>query len=176
MEVFRVGDLESDLAVAERTFQMVSTRPRGADAVPDEISFSAQLQFLLTIGYLTKEQATVLFDWFHSQGMIKLPSLPGPAGGPSPNMYEILSTKIHFGTPAEVRKKLEAAGRGNSPAIEGILAGGVLDFFSSLLSGVADTIGTILDGITETLHAGAELLHAGAELVHQIHDVILLEP
>jgi hypothetical protein len=175
LEVLRVGDIENDLAVAERTFRMVSARPRGDGAVPDEISFSAQLQFLLTIGYLTKEQATVLFDWFHSQGMTKLPALPGPEGGPSPNMYEILSTKIHFGTPAEVRKRIESAGSGDSLAAGAILAGGIGDFFSSLLSGVADAIGTVLDGVTATLQAGAELLQAGAELVHQIHDIIVQE-
>ena len=67
-----------------------------------ELQFAAQMNFLLTIGYLTEEQAAALFNWFHNGGRVKLPSLTGPEGISSTTMYEVLSTAIHFRRPPGV--------------------------------------------------------------------------
>jgi hypothetical protein len=102
-------------------------------------------------------------------------------------MYEILATKIHFGTPSPVRRVIEfranvasdrSSGRRATEPVEGEeeLAADVLGFFTGLLGGVADAITTVLDGVTTTLQAGTELVHAASQLVHELHDLVTLEP
>jgi hypothetical protein len=139
-----------DLDAAARAFQ--ATKRRTTDGAPNLITFASQLQFLLTIGYLTKEQATALVSWFQSSGTMALPALPGPDGIAGPTMYEILSTRIHFGTPPR-------------PGADGALEFDIGDFFSGLVSGLSDLASTVLDGVTD-------VLQAGTELIHEIHEVL----
>jgi hypothetical protein len=150
-------DHERDFEAAARAFR--TSRLRSADGAPDLVTFASQLQFFLTIGYLTKEQAEALVRWFQSVGMMKLPPLPGPDGISGPTMSEILSTAIHFGTPQEVFD------------VEGIgpVAAGIGDFFSGLVQGIGDLVDTALDGVTSVLEAGTGLIQAGTELVHELH-------
>ena len=156
-----------DLEAAARAFE--ASRNRGtADASLDPFAaFLGQISFLLTIGYLTKEQGQALIDWFNSSGMMKLPPHPDPPGAPQPSMYEMLSTQVHFGTPQAV---LDLQDAGATDGME--LAADIGDFFSGLLGAVGDLVGTVLDGVEETLQAGTALLHAATELVHAIHDTI----
>jgi hypothetical protein len=180
------ADVQRDFDSAEQAFQIVQTRRHG-DGPPDKFEFGAHLQFLLTIGYITKPQALALKQWFDNEGMIKLPDEPGPEGMPSPTMYEILATKIHFGTPEPVRRVIESrasvagdssSGRRPTDRVDGEeeLAADVLGFFTGLLGGVADAITTVLDGVTTTLQAGTDLVHAASELVHELHDLVTLKP
>ena len=141
-----------------------AVRGRVKDSTVNEFDFTSQLSFLVTVGYLTKEQARVLLSWFLSQGMMRLPDLPSPDGVPSPTMYETLSTAIHFGTPPGA---LDAAGDG---------APGVLEFFSGLVGIVTDAIGETLDGITDVLNAGTALLQAASGLVQDLHDLVVQAP
>jgi hypothetical protein len=145
-----------DLEAADRAFHAVTTR-RPAGSPPDLLTFASQLQFLLTIGYLTKPQADALVAWFQSNGMMKLPALTGPDGISGPSMYEILSTSIHFGTPAVT------AAQGTH---------GFLDFFSGLVDDLGDLMGTVFDGVTSVLEAGTGLIQAGTQLVHEIHETL----
>jgi hypothetical protein len=155
-----MSDHMRDLDAAARAFQAIKKRP--ANGTPDLITFASQLQFLLTIGYLTREQAETLLRWFQSAGMIKLPMLPGPEGISGPTMYEVLSTAIHFGTPPEVFKV-----EGTGP-----VAADIFDFFSGLVSGVGDLIVTVTDGVGTVLEAGTGLIQAGTQLVHELHATI----
>lgn len=91
---------DQDLDAAHRAY-MAATTARTTTGPVDEITFLGQLSFLVTVGYLTKEQADALIAWFNGGGMTPPPPLPGPDGIPSPSMYEILTTAIHFGLPAE---------------------------------------------------------------------------
>jgi hypothetical protein len=146
------ADPVADLDAAHRA-HVAATVPRASGTRISTLEFSGQLNFLVTIGYLTKDQGAALFGWFTTNGMTKLPALPDPAGAPSPSMYEILSTSIHFGTPAEA---LEPG------------AHGFLDFFSGLLGSVGDLITTALTAVTTTLQAGTALVQAGSVLVGQL--------
>lgn len=158
-------DLAKDLESAARTFRIVRTR-RATDSPPDLITFASSLNFLLTVGYLTKPQADALIVWFTSSGLTKLPDLPGPTTVAGTTMYEILSTAIHFGTPQSVRE-LIASG-------VDLQGADILDFFSGLASAVGDLFTTVTDGITTVLDAGTALLQAGTQFIHALHDEILL--
>jgi hypothetical protein len=151
-----VADPVADLDAAHRAHAAATTAR--ADGPIDQFTFSGQLNFLVTIGYLTKDQASALFEWFTKSGMMKLPALPDPAGASSPSMYETLSTSIHFGTPPGA----------TDPATHGVLSD-IGDFFSGLLDSVGDLIGTTLDAVTTTLQAGTALVQAGSVLVGQLH-------
>lgn len=161
-----VVDPAKDLESAARTFQMVRTK-RATGSPPDLITFASSLNFLLTVGYLTKPQADALLAWFTSSGLTKLPDLPGPTTAAGATMYEILGTAIHFGTPQDVRE-LIASG----VDLQG--ASFIGDFFSAVASAAMDLIGTVTDGIATVLEAGTALLQAGTELIHTVHDEILL--
>jgi hypothetical protein len=151
------ADPVADFDAAHRA-HVAATTPRTTGTRISGLAFSGQLNFLVTIGYLTVDQGKALFDWFNANGMIKLPVLPDPAGAPSPSMYETLSTSIHFGTPAAAL----------APGTHGILDD-IGDFFSGLVDGVSDLIGTTLDGVTQVLQAGTALVQAGSVLVGQLH-------
>jgi len=155
-------DLERDLEAAARAFE--STRKHGTAAAPPTLlEFASQLQFLLTIGYLTKDQAQALLAWFKSSGTVRPPKLAGPDGVAAPTMYEILTTAIHFGTPREVLD------------LEGIdLAGAdILDFFAGVAQAVGDLVTTVADAVTEVLEAGTGLVQAATGLVHEIHELVV---
>jgi hypothetical protein len=152
-------DPAHDLDAAHRA-HLAATTPRATGTRIGDLEFSGQLNFLVTIGYLTKDQAAALFAWFKANGMMQLPALPDPTGAPSPSMYETLSTAIHFGTPAGVLH-----------AEHGILDG-IGDFFSGLLGGVTDLIDTTLGGVTAVLQAGTALVQAGSQLVGQLHELV----
>jgi hypothetical protein len=91
-------DLGQDLDAAHRA-HVAATTPRTASGPVDELTFVGQLSFLVTVGYLTKDQAAALIAWFNSGGMTPPPPIGGPDGIIGPSMYEILSTAIHFGLP-----------------------------------------------------------------------------
>ncbi len=164
-------DHQRDLEAAVRANAAV--QDRGGHLGTDEpgiprgfLQFSGQVNFFATIGYLSKEQADNLLQWYLASGMFKLPPLPGPDTGPTPRMYEILSTAIHFGTPKEVHDL--------SP--EELAGADIGDFFSGLASAVGGLIGNVLDSVTDVLDAGTNMLHAATELVHEIHDLVVLAP
>jgi hypothetical protein len=162
------ADPVKDLEVASRTFHMVRTK-RTAGSPPSLIEFASSLNFLLTIGYLTKEQADALVAWFTSSGLMKLPDLPGPtttAAGTT--MYEILGTAIHFGTPQDVRELIASGGD--------LQTADIGDFFSALAAGVGDLFTTVTDGVVSVLDAGTALLQAGTEFIHALHDDIVMAP
>lgn len=157
-----MNSLGKNLEAAAGAHEAVTrARPTGPVA-PDVLTFSSQLQFLLTIGYLTKDQADALLRWFLSSGTMKLPALPAPAGVAGPAMYEILSTAVHFATPAGVVDIGDGAGAD------------IGDFFAGLVQGIGDLIGTVTDGVTSILQAGTGLIEAGTQLVHEIHDLVVL--
>jgi hypothetical protein len=54
-----VVDPAKDLESAARTFQVVRTK-QATGSPPDLITFASSLNFLLTVGYLTKPQADAL--------------------------------------------------------------------------------------------------------------------
>lgn len=121
---------------------------------PSEFDFTAQLSFLLTIGYLTREQAGVLLQWFQSAGALKLPDLPGPESAPQPRMYELITTRIHF------PPRVSATGPEN--------------FFDDLAHAVTSLVTDVLDGVTEVLDAATSTLQAAGALVHEVHDLVVL--
>jgi len=145
-----------DLDAANRAHNAATT-PRAGSSPPDEATFLGQLSFLLTVGYVTKDQGAALLNWYQSKGATQLPSLPDPVGIPGPSMYEIVSTSIHFNTPA-----------GATPGTHGFLD----DIFDSIFGGVSDVIGTALDGITTVLQTGTALVQAGSVLVGQLHALV----
>jgi hypothetical protein len=151
------ADPVADLDAAHRA-HTAATTPRTDPTVSPQGIFLGQLSFLLTVGYITQDQSLALLNWFQTKGATPLPSLPDPVGIPGPSMYEIVSTSIHFNTPAGAM----------DPATHGILDD-IGDFFSGLLGGVTDLIGTTLDGITTALQQGTALLQAGSQLVGQLH-------
>lgn len=55
-------DVVRDFQAAARMSQVVR-KGREVDDPLSELQFAAQLNFLLTIGYLTEEQAAALFNW-----------------------------------------------------------------------------------------------------------------
>jgi hypothetical protein len=155
-------DHERELDTAAR---FAAARKAGTtDAPPSEFDFLNKLSFFVTIGYLTKDQATALFEWFHSSGMKKLPPLEGPAGVQPPTMYEILSTAIHFGTPREVLEGQDLSGAD------------IGDFFSGLAHAVGDLVGGVLDDVSGVLDSATALLQAASQLVHEVHDAVVLAP
>ncbi len=165
-----MSDQLRDLEAASRAHAAISRRadagvvPATADStLPDGfLEFSSQVDFFVTVGYLTQEQAKALLNWYLNRGLIVLPALDGPAGGPSPRMYELLTTAIHFGTPEAVRNP--------SPG------GDIGDFFSALASAVGGLIETVGDTITEVLNAGTGLVQAATQFVHELHDLAVLAP
>jgi hypothetical protein len=162
----QVRDIEAaaraHAAVRDRHSGQVAPEPAG---IPRGfLEFSAQVSFFTTIGYLTQDQANQLLQWYLNSGLFKLPVLPGPDNGPTPNMYEIMTTAIHFGTPAEIRDL--------SP--EELATADIGDFFSGLASAVGDLVSTIADGVTQVLEAGTGLIEAATALVHELHEVIVL--
>lgn len=157
-----MSDQERDFAAAQRAF--AATRPRSSP--PDKlalIAFTSQLQFFLTIGYLTNDQATALVTWFKSNGISRLPKLEGPPGIGGPSMYEILSTRITVGTPTQVFDLTP----------EEFAAADIGDFFSGLVDAVSDLVSTVADGVTQILSAGTSLIQAGTQLVHEVHETLL---
>jgi hypothetical protein len=145
-----------DLDAADRAHSAAAT-PRADGTRIDGLTFSGQLNFLVTIGYLTKDQGKALFDWFNASGMMKLPVLPDPAGAPSPSMYETLSTSIHFNTPA-----------GALDGTHGVLSD-IGDFFTGAFEAAGDLIDTVLTGTATVLNAGTALVQATSVLVGQLH-------
>jgi hypothetical protein len=158
-------DLEAALrartAIMNRRKPLPAADP--ADPLPRGfLPFASQCNFFVTINYLTDEQAKALINWYLQKGMVKLQPLEGPEGGPTPRMYELLSTTIHFGTPRQ--------------AFEPSLEFGLLDFFSGLADAVGDLVSTVADGVTEVLNAGTGLLHAATEFVHELHELAVAAP
>jgi hypothetical protein len=166
----RTPDQLRDLEAAARAHAAVRDRhsgqvaPEPAGIPRGFLEFSAQLSFFTTIGYLTQDQANQLLQWYLNSGMVKLPVLAGPDTGPTPKMYEIITTAIHFGTPAEIRDL--------SP--EELAGADIGDFFSGLASAIGDLVSTVSDGVTQVLDAGTGLIQAATELVHELHEVIVL--
>jgi hypothetical protein len=119
-----------DLDAAQRA-HVAATTPRTATGPVDKITFIGQLSFLVTIGYLTKDQADALIAWFTSSGVTPPPPLPGPDGTASPSMYEILSTAIHFGAPAG---DVDSATHGLLGTIGGMLDTAILAATDALAS------------------------------------------
>jgi hypothetical protein len=158
-----MSDHQRDLEAAARAFAVTRKR-RTTDAPPTFLEFSSQLNFFVTIGYLTTQQAEALFSWFLSSGMTRLPALPEPEGASPPTMYEILSTAIHFGTPQAVLEGGDLAGAD------------IGDFFSGLAHAIVDLVTTVTDGVTDVLEAGTALVQAGTQLVHELHDLVVLAP
>ncbi len=142
-----------DMAGAAST---VSRGGKQKGVPPTQFEFTLQLSFLLTIGYLTKDQAGVLSQWFDSSGALKLPDLPGPDTGPQPRMYELITTRIHF------------APRPSATGPENI--------FEDIASAVSDFVGDVLDSVTGVLDAATTTLQAAASLVHEVHDLVVLAP
>jgi hypothetical protein len=162
----QVRDLEAaaraHAAIRDRHSGQVAPEPAG---IPKGfLEFSAQISFFTTIGYVTQDQAGKLLQWYLASGLAKLPALPGPDTGPSPTMYEIITTAIHFGTPEAIRDMTP----------EELAGADIGDFFSGLASAVGDLFTTVADGVTEVLEAGTGLIHAATELVHELHEVIVL--
>lgn len=153
------ANFDKEFEAAERAFRTASTRRAKAEP-PDFLSFASQMQFLLTIGYLTKPQAEALLAWFQSSGTAKLPALAGPDGVASPTMYEVLSTAVHFRTPP-----------GDLTDDEGIV-----EFFSGLVDAVGDLIGIVTDGATDLLMGAGVVIEAGAHAIHELHDLVILAP
>lgn len=168
-------DVARDLDAAARVNRAIR-QGREAGDPPSFLLFSSQLQFLLTVGYLTTDQARALLDWFQSAGKTKLPPLAGPDGISGPTMYETLSTLIHFRTPAGVTDVVENAlglpTEGSDDS--GEVFADIGDFFSGLLQGIGDLLGTVTDGITEVLMAGTGLIEAATVLVRDLHDLVVL--
>lgn len=167
-----MSDQLRDLDAADRAHLSIARRV-STDAVPATadsaipagfLEFSGQVNFFVTVGYLTKDQGTALLDWYLARGVKILPVLEGPDGGPSPRMYELLSTAIHFGTPEAVR----------NPSLEGDIG----DFFSGLVDAIGGLIETVTDGVTDVLNAGTGLIQAATQFVHELHElaVVVLAP
>jgi hypothetical protein len=114
--------------------------------------WTERLSFLLTVGYLTREQAGALHDWFEQQGAMPLPDLPGPEGVSGPRMYEMLTTRIHFGP------------RGATKGPENI--------FEDFASAVAGVIDSVVSSTIDVLSAGTALLQAGTDLLHEVHEIL----
>jgi hypothetical protein len=162
----QVRDIEAaaraHAAVRDRHSGQVAPEPAG---IPRGfLEFSAQVSFFTTIGYLTQDQANQLLQWYLNSGLFKLPVLAGPDTGPSPKMYEIITTAIHFGTPEAIRNMTP----------EELATADILDFFSGLASTIGDLVSTVSDAVTQVLDAGTGLIQAATELVHELHDVIVL--
>lgn len=167
-----MDDQMRDLEAAARANAAIAKRDKADLAPPSTAStfprgfleFSGQCNFFVTIGYLTKEQGEALVAWYFSSGTTKLPPLEGPSTGPTPRMYELLSTAIHFGTPQAVFDL--------SP--EELAGADIGDFFSGLADAVSSLVTTVTEGVTDVLNAGTGLIHAATELVHELHELAVL--
>ena len=147
------ADPVADLDAAHRAFAAATT-PRTDPSASTEGNFLGQLSFLLTVGYITQDQSLALLNWYTTKGATPLPSLPDPVGIPGPSMYEIVSTSIHFNTPAGAM----------DPGTHSIFG----DIFDAIVSGVTDIISTTLNGITTVLQQGTALVQASSVLVGQL--------
>lgn len=139
------------LQAANQSNQMAK-KARNNDEPLTLFAFTQQLSFLLTIGYLTNEQAAALHDWFDKQGAVKLPDLPGPDGITGPRMYELMATRIHF------------APQGGAVGPENI--------FEDIGHALTSLASTVIDETVRLLEAGTGLLQAGTELLHELHTIL----
>jgi hypothetical protein len=147
----------ADLDAAHRA-HAAATTPRTDSGASTQAVFLGQLSFLLTVGYITQDQSLALLNWYQNKGATPLPSLPDPPGIPGPSMYEIVTTSIHFNTPAGAM----------DPATHSFIG----DFFDAVAGAVTDIISTTLDGITSVLQQGTALVQAGSVALGQLHDLI----
>jgi len=138
-------DAGQDLDAAHRA-HVAATTPRTDGSTVDEVAFFGKLSFLVTIGYLSKDQAAALIAWVNSGGLTPPPPLPDPDGIIGPSVYEMLITAIHFGAPAEAADHTTHG------------------FFGTLLSQVGQLVDTVIGGASDAL-ASSPLGTAGSALI-----------
>jgi hypothetical protein len=151
------ADPAADLDAAHRA-HTAATTPRTDPSATTQGNFLGQLSFLLTVGYITKDQSLALLNWYTTKGAAPLPSLPDPVGITGPSMYDMVSTSIHFHSLAGT----------TGPTTHSFLG----DLFDAAVSAVSDLISTTLDGVTSVLQQGTALLQAGTAFVGQLHELI----